>query len=354
MASLVIDEKLFKRIATIVLVSVLIILTFLILKPIIISAIFGLILAFIFYPIHRRFSSKIKNKTLSALLISLALIIIIILPLLLLTPILVKQTFEVYSFLQKQNIFDALQKNFPGIFSNPELSKNIVISINSFISNLTSSFLSNFKDILLNSPTIILNFVLALFVFFFGLRDGDKLVCYLQDLSPLSKESEEKIFKQFKDITYAVIFGQIIVGIAQGLIAGVGLFIFKVPNALVLTLLATFFGIFPVLGAWLVWVPADIYLFLIGKTGAAFGLLIYGLVIVSWIDNVLRVYIVSKKTKISSGVILVSMIGGLLVFGILGLILGPLIISYLLLFLEFYRNKKSPGLIETSPKPDQT
>ena len=351
MVSLLIDEKLFKRIAIIVLVSVLIILTFLLLKPILLSTIFGMILAFIFYPIYKKLTSLIKNNTLSALLITLLLIILILIPIIFLTPIIVKQTFEVYSFLQKQNILDSLQTNFPGIFSNPELSKDIVISINAFISNLASSFLSNFKDILLSSPTIILNFVLIIFVFFFGLRDGEKLVCYLKDLSPLSKESEEKIFKQFKDITYAVIFGQIIVGIVQGLIAGIGLFIFKVPNALVLTLLATFFGMFPVLGAWLVWVPADIYLFLIGKTGPAFGLLIYGLVIVSWIDNILRVYIVSKKTKISSGILFVSMLGGLLVFGILGLILGPLIISYLLLFLEFYRNKKSPGLIETCPKP---
>ena len=351
MASLLVDEKLFKKIGTIVLISILVILTFLILKPILLSTIFGLILAFIFYPAYRKFNNLIKNKTISALLISLSLIIIIILPLFLLTPIIVKQTFEVYSFLQKQNIFDALQTNFPGIFSNPELSKNLVVSINTFISNLASSFLSNFKEILLSSPTIILNFVLVLFVFFFSLRDGEKLVCYLQDLSPLSKESEEKIFKQFKDITYAVIFGQIIVGVVQGIIAGIGLFIFKVPNALLLTLLATFFGMFPVLGAWLVWVPADIYLFLIGKTGPAIGLLIYGLLVVSWIDNILRVYIISKKTKISSGVILVSMLGGLFVFGVLGLILGPLIISYLLLFLDFYRNKKSPGLIESCPKP---
>ena len=209
---------------------------------------------------------------------------------------------------------------------------------------MASSLLNNFTDILLNSPTIFLHLFLILFVFFFGLRDGNKLVAYFQSLSPLSKESEQKIFKQFSDITHTVIFGQIVIGIVQGIVTGVGLFIFGVPNALTLTFLAILSSMFPIIGPWLVWVPADIYLFTLGRTGAAIGLLIYGLVIASLVDNFMRPFIISRKTKINSALILIGMVGGLLVFGILGLVLGPLIIAYLLLLLDACRDKKTPNI----------
>jgi len=342
---MMIDEKSFNKIASIVLLAVLAILTFFILKPILISAIFALILAFIFHPIYRRFLSWTKNKNLSALTICILLLIIIILPLIFFVPLLVKQTFEIYTHVQNEDIIAPIKSMLPNFFTSPEISKDITIAINSFISKIASSFLNNFTEILLNSPVILLHLVLILFVLFFGLRDGDKLVSYIQSLSPLSKESEKKVFQQFKDITHSVIFGQIIVGIIQGIVTGIALFIFRVPNALILTLLATFVGILPIIGPWLVWMPVDIYLFLSGRTGAGIGLLIYGLIVITWVDTVIRPIIVSKKTKINSAIVLVSMLGGLFVFGILGLILGPLIISYLLLLLESYRGKKTESII---------
>ncbi len=335
-----IDEKSFNKIASIFLIVVLAILTFFIIRPILISSIFALILAFIFYPVYRKVYSWTKNKNLSALLICLVLLTIIILPLLFFIPMLVKQTFNVYTLMQKEDFLAPLHALFNKFFSSQELSNDLIVSVNSFTSKIASSFLNKFTDILLSSPTILLHGLLILFVFFFGLRDGEKFVAYIQSMSPLSKESEKKVFKQFKDITHSVIFGQIIVGIVQGIVTGFALFIFKVPNALILTLVATFVGILPIIGPWLVWVPVDVYLFMTGRTTAGFGLLIYGLIVVSWVDTIIRPLIVSKKTKINSAIILVSMLGGLFVFGVLGLIIGPLIIAYLLLLLEYYRDTK--------------
>jgi len=282
----------------------------------------------------------VKNENLSALIVCLFLLLIIVVPLWFLTPILIKQTFEIYKYIQREDILSYFKTAFPSFFSSPELSQNMIIATRSFTSKIASSILNNLTEILLNFPTILLHLVLILFVFFFGLRDGRKLVSYMQSISPLSRESEKKIFKQFKDITHSVIFGQFVVGIIQGVVTGIALFIFKVPNALLLTLLATFVGILPIIGPWLVWVPVDIYLFVEGRTAAAFGLLIYGLIVISWIDTLVRPLIVGKMAKINSAVVLVSMVGGLFVFGIFGLILGPLVISYLILILEFYRCKK--------------
>jgi len=342
---MMIDEKLFNKIASIVLMSVLVVLTFLIIRPILASTVFALILAFIFYPVYKKLRIKVKSNNLAALIVTAFILIIIIVPLIFLTPLLVKQTFEVYKYIQNENLVDAVQKIFPSVFTTQEISKDIAIAIHNFTSNIASDFLNNFSQILLNSPIILLHLLLILFVFFFGLRDGDKLISYIQSLSPLSKESEKKVFQQFKDITNSVIFGQIVVGIIQGIVTGIALFIFKIPNALVLTLLATLAGVLPIIGPALVWVPVDIYLFLSGRIGAGIGLLIYGLFIISWVDALIRPLIVSKKTKINSAIVLVSMIGGLFVFGILGLILGPLIIAYLILILEAYRNKKTESIL---------
>jgi predicted PurR-regulated permease PerM len=340
------DEKSFNKIASMVLLAVLAILTFFILRPILISTIFALILSFIFYPIYKKFLLWTKNKNLSALIICLILLAIIIIPLLFFVPLLVKQTFEVYLYMQGEDVLVPLHNLISNFFPSSDISNDLIIAVNSFTSKLASSFLSKFTEILLNSPIILLNLVLILFVFFFGLRDGDKFVNYIQTVSPLSKEAEKKIFKQFKDITHSVIFGQIVVGIAQGIITAIALFIFKVPNALVLTLIATFVGVLPIIGPWLVWVPVDIYLFLTGRTAAGFGMLVYGLLIITWVDTLVRPLIVSKKTKMNSAIVLVSMLGGLFVFGVLGLILGPLIISYLILLLESYKNKRESILIQ--------
>ena len=139
-----------------------------------------------------------------------------------------------------------------------------------------------------------------------------------------------------------MIVGQIVVGILQGIISGIGYFVFGVPNALLLTVITTLVGVIPVIGPWLVWIPVDIYLFASGQSGAGLGLLIYGSILINWIDTLIRPLIVSKKTKINPGVIITGMIGGLLVFGVLGLIIGPLVLSYVLLLMELYR-KKSLG-----------
>ena len=338
-----IDEKSFNKIASIVILAVLVILSFFILRPILISSIFALILAFIFYPVYKKILLWTKNKNLSALIICVILLAIVIIPLLLLTPLLVRQTFEAYTYIQQEDIMAPFRELFSSIFADS--STDFTVAINSFTNRIAASLLNRFTEILLNSPIILLHIVLILFVFFFGLRDGDKLVVYIQSLSPLSKESEKKVFQQFKDITHSVIFGQIIVGIIQGLVTGFALLIFGVPNALVLILIATFVGILPIIGPWLVWIPVDLYLFLSGRTAAGIGFLIYGLIIITWVDTIIRPIIVSKRTKINSAVILVSMVGGLFVFGVLGLILGPLIIAYLILLLETYRDKKTESLL---------
>jgi predicted PurR-regulated permease PerM len=101
-----------------------------------------------------------------------------------------------------------------------------------------------------------------------------------------------------------------------------------------------FFAILPMIGAWIVWLPVSIWLISSGQVTSGIILLLYGAIIVSWIDNVLRSYIVSRKTNLSSGIVFIGMIGGIIVFGTIGLLLGPLILAYLIVLLDAYKNKQ--------------
>ena len=139
-----------------------------------------------------------------------------------------------------------------------------------------------------------------------------------------------------------------IIGLIQGVVVGIGFFLFGVPNALFLTLFAALAGVLPVIGTTIIWLPVAIYLLVAGNTIPALGVTLFGLVSSS-LDNFVRPIIVSKRTSMHSSLILIGMIGGLFFFGILGLILGPLILGYLLIILEVYRKQKTPGLFLKEP-----
>jgi predicted PurR-regulated permease PerM len=173
-----------------------------------------------------------------------------------------------------------------------------------------------------------------------------KLKDYLFGLSPFSKSTEKKFLEEFKGITKSIVVGQVLIGIIQGLAIGIGLFFLGVPNALMLTLAAAIVSIVPVLGSWLVWLPVSIILLMTGSTFAGVFLFFYGALFVSIIDNFLRPYFLSKGSHLSVPLGVIGTIGGLFFFGIAGLILGPLILAYALIILEFYRQGKLNELFE--------
>lgn len=328
-------DKKSKKIVVIISIVLLLLFSVLIIWPIALSVISGLILAYIFYPVYKFVLKIVREKNISALIIVLLAIFIIFIPLWFLFPVVSKQVFDAYIYTQNID-FSALFK----IILPETMSKDTTTAITNFISNIVTSLFSKFSETLLNIPNLLLQAAVILFVFFFAMRDAEKLEEYVKSISPFSYEIERDISKQFKDITSSVIYGHIVLGAIQGILTGVGLYIFGIPNALLFTIIAILAAIIPILGAWLVWIPAAIYLLIQGNTTAGIGLILYGAILVSWIDNIILPYIVSRKTNISSAVVLAGMIGGLYIFGIIGLILGPLILSYFIILLDAYKDKK--------------
>ncbi len=334
------EKTIFNRLFVLILIITLFILSFLVLKPVLLTVFFALMLSFLFYPVFKKLNSWIKINTLTALLICVLVILVIIIPFILFIPTIINQTFNIYTTIQTMNLAESLRNLAPGFFSNPDMYAMFIANLNTFTNKVTSSIMGTFTNILMNTTTILFHTLLIVFVFFFGLKDGETLINYIKSIFPFSKDLEQKVFTQFKQVTRSVVLGQIIVGVVEGLITGLGFLIFGVENTLALTVLACFFGILPVIGTWIVWVPVDIYLLSVGRLGAAIGILIYTPMMVILADTLIRPAIISKNTNLNPAIILISMIGGLFMFGILGLLFGPLIISYLLLFLEIYRKQK--------------
>ncbi|MGD9275735.1 MAG: AI-2E family transporter [Candidatus Pacearchaeota archaeon] len=340
---------------TSIILIALLVLSFFLLKPILLSIIVGVILSFIFYPVYLMINSKLKSPNLSAALICFFLILLIALPIWFFTPLVINESIKVFLASQKIDFISLLKDLSPSLFASEEFSAQIGSALSSFVTSSTNSLMNSLSEFILNFPTMFLQSLVVFFTFFYVLRDRNRIFAYMKSLSPFPPSVEKKFFDSSKSIANAVIYGQVIIGIIQGLVLGIGLFIFRVPNSLILTLLATLAGIFPIIGTAIVWVPVAIYLFLIGNTFSFFGVVIFGIVSSS-IDNLLRPIIVSRRANIDPLLILIGMIGGLFLFGILGFILGPLILAYLVIILELYRNKNisnvlvQEDIIESSKK----
>lgn len=326
-----------KKVSLILLITILAVLAYIIIKPILISILSGLLLAYIFQPIYKKVISKVKSKNVSAALVSIIVLLIILVPLWFIVPPMAQQVFGIFQSAQTFDTQEIIRIVLPT--AGEDVVAQMGAGVTNTLGKLSTLIIGYLVDIFLNFPIITLHLFLVAFIFFFTLRDQDRLKEFASGLSPLNKTQEKILIKQFTDITQSIVYGQIIIGLLQGVLAGVGLLIFGVPNALFFTIVAIILGVIPVIGPALLYLPVTGYLLMNANPVVAILYLVYNIFIVSTMENILRAHFVSRRTELSQVVALVGMIGGLLVFGALGLIIGPLVLAYFLSFLEAYRSK---------------
>lgn len=343
------SDEFLKKAVPLITVLALITLAFFVVKPILMAIILGILLAFIFSPVYVFINKFLKRRNLSAFLICLILVVLIIIPLWYLAPTIINQAIKFYLSAQQMDFVTPLTNFFPNFFQSDTFSNEVADAIRTFITNATDSLFDSLSSILVSIPNIILEMIVVFFTFFFVLRDGDKLVLYIKSLIPFSKDVEDKLVKSTKEITLSILYGQVIVGIIQGLIASIGFFIFKVPNAVLLMLFSAIAGIIPIFGNVIVWLPVSIYFLLAGNTLAALGVAAFGLISIL-IETLIKPVFISKFAKVNTSIILIGIIGGMMMFGLFGIILGPLILSYLVIILEVYRDKKTPEVFIQKPE----
>jgi len=186
--------------------------------------------------------------------------------------------------------------------------------------------------------TALFDIMLFLLMLFFLLRDGPALRAEFHRISPFSEQQETQIFDHISRTVKAVLQAMVVVPIVQGIVAGLGFWLFGVPHPLVWGVAVVFAAFVPLLGSPLGWVPAVVYLFYMGTTRSAIGLLIYGIVVISGIDNVVKPLILHGSAQIHPLLGFLSILGGAFAFGPLGFLVGPVVLSLVLSAIRIYRD----------------
>lgn len=184
------------------------------------------------------------------------------------------------------------------------------------------------------------NFLFLLFVMlysmFFFLKDGGRILQRILYYMPLSDTDEHRMLGKFLSVTRAMIKGTFLIGIVQGGLAGIAFVVAGLPAAAFWGTVMAVLSIIPAIGSGLVWGPASIYLLAIGRVGAGIGLLVWGIVVVSSVDNVMRPWLVGRDTQMSDLLVLLGVLGGLALFGAAGVLIGPIVAALFVTVWELY------------------
>jgi predicted PurR-regulated permease PerM len=174
-------------------------------------------------------------------------------------------------------------------------------------------------------------------VIFYIFRDGERLKQYISDLLPFPVSQQELIVNKFREMGRAVIVGNGISGVIQGILAGLGFLFSGLGNPILWGTLAGFMAFLPIVGASIIFIPATIVLFLQGETGMALIFLIYSVCYSAFIEYIAKPRLIGKGMRMNPLLVFIGILGGLKLFGILGVVYGPLIMTIFLTLAEIYR-----------------
>ena len=304
-------------------------------------------LAFLLFPLNVRWRRRLKRSGLTAGLLTVLAPITILAPLSALSIDFVTQISALLRKLQQSasswdfKTFSDIQQ-FPLIArANAWLQEHAGISANQVQSWLVSGtqrvlqgaagFSGSF---FLGALDSIFSFGIMLFLLFFFLEDGDVMMARARSLIPLDEVRKDRLFQQLSAVTRAIVFGTSMTALAQGVLIGIGFAIADLPSPVVFGVLAALLSMLPVGGAFLVWAPAVIWLFLDHRWGFAFFMLAWGLMLAG-VDNILRPVLISGRAKISALAVFIGVLGGIPAFGAIGIIAGPVVLSLVLALIEF-------------------
>jgi predicted PurR-regulated permease PerM len=307
------------------------------------SSILGAIVLFtIFRPMYCDLVDKRNwNKTISALIIMLLSLIVIIIPMLFLCIMVVdklsgisSQSFPIQDWIYKVDIFSARH------LGQPKLAEDTLQKLGAYATQL-------FPSILTGIGNILLTLLVMYFLLFFMFTQKDQFEAGLLKYAPFREQHSLRFSEALRNATYSNVLGQGIIALTQGTLLAVGFFIFGIPDPVFWGAIGSFISFLPVVGAPTLTIPAAIILMATGHVLKGVLLLAYGLLFIGNIDNVLRMIINKRVANTHPIISVIGVFIGLPLFGILGLVFGPLLLSYFLLLLEIYEtNRRAADRLE--------
>jgi predicted PurR-regulated permease PerM len=308
------------------------ILAIIIMQPFLTYIVLAGILTYTLFPVYRFINTRTGRPHLSSALSILISLILMVLPSFFLVSELVRQVSGAYTNFEAENI-QRIGDYLSGLTGNRVDFQSVLVSAQD---QVRQSIVGLAPNILGSIGELVLGLFIMFFVMFYGFREGEGFMRRVKSLLPLDPGLKESLFFELRTVTQAVLYGQVMTAVIQGSVGGFALLIFGVPNALFWGSIMIITAFLPVLGTPIIWVPAAVGLLLDGQMARGVGLMAVGATIVMNIDNFIRPRLVSGRTSIHPVLILVGVLGGLRLFGFVGMLVGPLVLALLIAFVKFY------------------
>jgi predicted PurR-regulated permease PerM len=328
-------------------------LVFYIFLPFVNTILTAIIFGYLFYPVYDFLYKRTGMKRISSFIVCVLFIIILTLPSLFVINVLTQEVFGISKSLAENSLDEQIRNiecnkdNAGCFFINGILKEYLSTAINDLITYTTDRFKVGIGKTLLLIPNMILQIFILIFMMYYLFIDGDKFMDKMKSLTPIAARYKDKLFSQINIALKGILYGNIMVGIAQGGLAGIGFFIFGVHNPIILAMITFFASFIPIFGTAIIWVPVALSMMFKALSSGdgtgimmGIGLLIYCTLFVGTIDNLLRPKLVSDQTNIHPLLILFGVLGGIGIFNLAGIVIGPLILGIFITLLELIEELK--------------
>lgn len=322
---------------------------FKIVQPFLGALLWAIFIAFLLYPLHVRLAARLRGKPQwSAALLTVLTFIVIIGPLTALSAAFAAQVGDLLQIVQDK-VAGQTSGNVLNLANVPWVQDGLAWlndTLDVDLAQLQSWFTQGSREALqtlasltgkvfLGAVGTVVGFVLMEFMLFFFIRDGGEMVFTARELIPMSEAHKARLFDHLASVTRAMVYGTGLTALIQGTLVGIAFLIVDLPSPIVFGVVAALVALLPFGGTALVWGPAALVLAIQGRWGATIFMLIWGTVLVSLVDNVVRPMLVSGRANVGTLTVFIGVLGGLAAFGAIGLFLGPVILALIIALIRF-------------------
>lgn len=322
-------------------------LSYKILSPFLEPIAWAIVIAIVFYPVYALLSNYIRIKPIASITTVVLILAIIIGPLFYLSFMLIDELTgvamhmnegrpdvvnEIYEKARSSDLFDKAR----AFLGEKNVPSEEIIQAN--LRKIGKVIIEKLSIKVTNVITAGINFMIMIFTLFFLFKDGPGFLSKAKDYIPFSEEQKDRLESQIRDMISSTVYGGVAVGIIQGILGGAAFYFFGIQSPVLWGAAMFVMSFIPLLGTFSVWGPHALYLIIQGNLLNGIGLALFGALVISAVDNILKPLIIGSKTKMPTIIIFFSVLGGIKLFGLIGLIMGPLIMAVFLSVLEIFRN----------------
>jgi len=328
------------------------------LKPFFTAVFWACVIGMVFHPMNDALSRRWSNPTMASLATLALCLLVGIIPTLFVLVSFLQEGADIYHRLQSGELnpskyVETIRQGFPAIQA---VLESLDLSFEALQEQLSGAAIAASRQLAqqavkIGQGTVIffVHLALMLYVAFYMLRDGRRLVGQVIRALPLGDEREHLLISKFAEVTRATVKGNLVVAAVQGTLGGVIFALLGIHGALLWGVVMAMLSLIPMVGAGLIWAPVAVYLFAVGEWGHGLILAAFGAGVIGLVDNVLRPVLVGRDTRLPDYVVLLSTLGGFVLFGINGFVIGPLIAALFVAFWEIFVrefNPSEPGAME--------